>query len=644
MNMNSGQFHTYKSRFPVRRNQATSGNTAKTYGGGIYTSGNYSFSLSKSTIENNSSGRHGAGVYIDNTDIATLTNNWITGNTAGNYYYGGGIYSSSSSLTLTNNIIENNYSKDDGGGIYVTSSVSGGSIIMRNNLIKNNQSNDEGGGCYISATNKINVILLNDNIILNNRARDYGGGVYLYGYNLSGLTMVNNIVCDNATTDSTNGYGAGMYLNVTRNYSSAQYTLSNNTICNNTAAGATGSGGGLWLKLTTESNVGNIYNNIFWGNSASKSNDLWIDNDGDNDYFYSPVNLYNNDFDRSEAGFYIKQPFSSFTIDPSNLDKINPLFVDAGNKNYHITVASPCKDTGMNDAPERPVYDLDGAMRVQDSIVDLGAYEYPGLILPFLTTSTATGMTINGATVRGRVNPNSNVSAARYYFEYGTTTGYGSVTDTTVCGTGTEYIPVSEILSGLTPGTTYHFRLVAVNSAGRVYGGDQTFITLISAPSVTTESATSISVSGATINGTVNPNSLATFYHFEYGLTTGYGSTTETKSCGSGTSDVLVNTNLTGLTPDTTYHYRLVANSSAGTTKGADQTFATLIDTDNDGMPDTWEHQYGLNPLVNDAAEDNDGDGFSNIAEYLAGTDPTDAESHPVRPKAMPFIPLLLDD
>ena len=48
-----------------------------------------------------------------------------------------------------------------------------------------------------------------------------------------------------------------------------------------------------------------------------------------------------------------------------------------------------------------------------------------------------------------------------------------------------------------------------------------------------------------------------------------------------------------------------------------------LADTDGDGMPDGWEIQYGLNPLVNDAASDKDGDGTSNLDEYLQGRDPT---------------------
>ncbi len=64
-------------------------------------------------------------------------------------------------------------------------------------------------------------------------------------------------------------------------------------------------------------------------------------------------------------------------------------------------------------------------------------------------------------------------------------------------------------------------------------------------------------------------------------------------------------------------------------------------DDDNDGMPDVWEIQYSLNPLVNDAQGDYDQDGWTNLAEYLKGTIPNDATSHPVR--AMPWLPLLLE-
>jgi hypothetical protein len=65
-------------------------------------------------------------------------------------------------------------------------------------------------------------------------------------------------------------------------------------------------------------------------------------------------------------------------------------------------------------------------------------------------------------------------------------------------------------------------------------------------------------------------------------------------------------------------------------------------DTDNDGMPDGWEVQYNLDPLYNDANEDDDGDGFSNLKEYKRGTNPQDLSSHPS--KGMPWLPLLLSD
>ena len=61
-------------------------------------------------------------------------------------------------------------------------------------------------------------------------------------------------------------------------------------------------------------------------------------------------------------------------------------------------------------------------------------------------------------------------------------------------------------------------------------------------------------------------------------------------------------------------------------------------DADQDSMPDAWETANGLNPIVDDADADLDGDGVSNIDEYLSGTDPDETTG----PKAMPWIPLLL--
>jgi hypothetical protein len=74
----------------------------------------------------------------------------------------------------------------------------------------------------------------------------------------------------------------------------------------------------------------------------------------------------------------------------------------------------------------------------------------------------------------------------------------------------------------------------------------------------------------------------------------------------------------------------------------AGETDPSNPDTDNDGMPDGWEVQYNLNSLINDANEDADKDGFSNLIEYKRGTNPQDVSSHPS--KGMPWLPLLLGE
>ncbi len=95
------------------------------------------------------------------------------------------------------------------------------------------------------------------------------------------------------------------------------------------------------------------------------------------------------------------------------------------------------------------------------------------------------------------------------------------------------------------------------------------------APAATTTAATSVASTTATVNGSVNPNGLATTYSFEYGTTTAYGTTTSSVSAGSGTSATTVSASLTGLSPGTTYDVQLVAQNADGTTGGGNITFTT---------------------------------------------------------------------
>lgn len=93
----------------------------------------------------------------------------------------------------------------------------------------------------------------------------------------------------------------------------------------------------------------------------------------------------------------------------------------------------------------------------------------------------------------------------------------------------------------------------------------------------TTSAATAITSTGATVNGTVNPNGQATTYAFQWGLTTNYGNEAPLPpaSAGSGTADVPVSLDLGGLASGTVYHFRVIASNAGGTATGADETFTT---------------------------------------------------------------------
>ena len=94
------------------------------------------------------------------------------------------------------------------------------------------------------------------------------------------------------------------------------------------------------------------------------------------------------------------------------------------------------------------------------------------------------------------------------------------------------------------------------------------------APTATTGSASGISSTGATLNGRVNPGQDTTTYHFEYGTTTAYGSRTADQTA-NGNATKNASAPVSGLSPSTTYHFRLVASNASGASNGSDMTFTT---------------------------------------------------------------------
>jgi hypothetical protein len=192
---------------------------------------------------------------------------------------------------------------------------------------------------------------------------------------------------------------------------------------------------------------------------------------------------------------------------------------------------------------------------------------------PVATTLGVQGLSQTGATLTGTIDPKG--TATSYQFEFGTSTAYGSVSPASPADAGDGFGPVavSAPLTGLTPSTTYHYRVVAVRGPTRIPGADQSFTTTATPlpPDATTGDATGVGQTFATLTGSVATNGQPTTFHFEYGTSTAYGAQT----LDTFTSGGAVSAPAGGLSPGVTYHYRLVATNAVGTTAGADRTFTT---------------------------------------------------------------------
>jgi hypothetical protein len=189
-------------------------------------------------------------------------------------------------------------------------------------------------------------------------------------------------------------------------------------------------------------------------------------------------------------------------------------------------------------------------------------------------TKTATEVHATSARLEGVLKPPGTKLEYEFQYNRGASCAGGLAT-ARAQGEGA----VSAVVEGLRPGTNYTFCLVARNAEGsqETTGQSVGFETPLAPPVVDAEYASSVSTRNATLNATINPDGLATSYRFEYGPTAAYSSSAPAPegSAGSGLADVPVELSVEGLSPGTTYHYRVVASNSLGEIDGADSTFTT---------------------------------------------------------------------
>jgi hypothetical protein len=210
-----------------------------------------------------------------------------------------------------------------------------------------------------------------------------------------------------------------------------------------------------------------------------------------------------------------------------------------------------------------------------------------GLQAPSEVSAEAVAVRVKTAQLSGALNPGGS---ARYFFAYcAEATPETCAKETPVSGPLSGESPQTAgpvEITGLTPGTTYHYWLVAANAKGTMHSTEGTFRTEpLTVPGVGGESAASIGSGSVALDARVNPEESATSYYFEYGTSSAYGSRTSEASVGLGAEAVAAPAHVDGLTPGTEYHFRIVAVNEAGTARGADMVFRTLPEAVL-GLPD----------------------------------------------------------
>lgn len=315
-------------------------------GGAITNSGN--LNLSHCDISNNNSSSSGGGIHNTSATGLNIDQCTFSGNASG---YGGAIYSDNGLVTVTNSDFTDNTATVQGGAMWIFR-TSGTGLNMTDSRIMSNTATNNGGGIYaVDAAVTLTNTILDSNSITNG----WGGGMRVTG----ALTMKQCRVTNNTAFP---GDGGGMVIGATA-------TIDNSTLSNNHSS--IGGGSSFVLDTNNDANSVTLRNTLVSGNTCRTTG-------------HGTINAINSLIETGLTTCVFGTNSNNLTGDP------------ALNSDYTLSAVSIAINSGNNSLiPNGTTTDLAGNSRIQQSTVDIGAYESP--FSPPLSTITISATDDNGA-------------------------------------------------------------------------------------------------------------------------------------------------------------------------------------------------------------------------------------------------------
>jgi len=302
-------------------------------GGGVFCDNASSPTIMNCVITANTANYNGGGICCKNMSSPMITECTITGNIV-SLYYGGGVYSIvNSSPTIIGCAIMNNMAHSHGGGIYCDDATL---LTVADCCINGNTITYGTGGGIACFSSTINVSNCNIN---SNTAYSHGGGIYVYNCN---STVINCTMIDNSA-----------------------YYLAGGICCDTTSM--------------------TVVNSILRGSTSNSGPEIWIGAGTSS----STVTISYSNLEGGQSS--VQADYGGALNWNAGMIDADPLFVDSGNGDYHLTFPSPCMNKGDSSAAIGS-NDFEGDPRIAHATVDIGADE-------FYTHLYFTGDAIPGGTV-----------------------------------------------------------------------------------------------------------------------------------------------------------------------------------------------------------------------------------------------------